>query len=566
MLSRLRIRDFALVDSLEIEFGSGLNVLTGETGAGKSIIIDAVEMLLGGRASADCVRSGRESASVEGVFSVRDNASAREYVASLGIEPADELVLSREISASGRSVARVNGKAATAGVLRELGGRLVDIHGQHEHQSLLRPETHVEVLDAFGGAAVGALRTRVAGLYRDLRAADAEFRGILKGERDRARRLDILRYQHREIGSVSPRPGEDLELAEEAEVLRNAERLKQRALAAYALLYEGGETSATDILGSASAEVAGAAAFDPVLSPLAEAINEASEVIKEAARDLRSYAERLETNVGRLAAVEARMDAIQQLKSKYGDTIEEILRFQDECAAEIERLENSEGLAESLEKRRAALSASLGEACAELSRERRRIAPTLQSRVNAELEALGMGACAFVVGISTEEDDEGVLVEGRRLAFGPNGVDRVEFLIAPNPGEPPKPLGRIASGGEMSRVMLALKSVIADVDMLPCLIFDEIDAGIGGSTAKAVGERLAMIGRRRQVLCVTHLANIACRAGTHILIWKETDGRSTRTLARAIAGPERTREIARMLGGSSETALRHATELLGGAH
>ncbi len=564
MILELRIRDFALVDSIRMRLEPGLNVLTGETGAGKSIIIDAVEALLGGRASADYVRTGSEGAYVEALFDVSGNHAALDYLAARGIETSGKVRVSREISPAGRSIARIDGRPATAGALKELGGFLVDIHGQHEHQSLLRTETHIDVLDSFGGQDVARMRQEVASLYSELQSIENEISSLLKGEKDRARRLDILRYQQREIEMIAPKPGEDRALAEEASVLRNAERLKAAALQAYSLLYEGRDVSAVDLIGAAASEVSAGASVDPALLPAVEAIAGAAEALKEAARDLRAYAERLDSDHEQLAEVEARMDKIQQLKSKYGGTIEEILRFREECAAEIERLEHGESLAASLEKRRDEVRASLGEACARLSKARRSLVSSFESLVSAELEALDVGRRAFSVDLSTEEDSSGVVVDGRSLAVGPRGVDRAEFLIAPNPGEPPRPLARIASGGEMSRVMLALKSVMGDVEQVPCVIFDEIDAGIGGATARAVGERLASIGKRRQVLCVTHLAHIAAVAGTHFLVWKETDGRTTHTRARQITGAEREIEIARMLGGSSQIALKHARELLGG--
>ncbi|MGE5485196.1 MAG: DNA repair protein RecN [Ignavibacteriales bacterium] len=562
MILELRIRDFALVDSIRMRLEPGLNVLTGETGAGKSIIIDAVEVLLGGRASSDYVRTGSEGACVEALFDISGNIPAMTCLARLGIRATGRILVSREISSTGRSVARIDGKPATAGALKELGVHLVDIHGQHEHQSLLRTETHLDVLDAFGGPVVAKMKATAGSLYSELQSVESDITNLLKGEKDRARRLDILRYQKKEIEGVAPRPGEDRALAEEALVLRNAERLKQAALAAYALLYDGRDTSAVDLIGAAASEVSAGLSMDPGLSPAVEAIVGAAESLKEAARDLRAYAERLESDQKRLAEVEARIDRIQQLKSKYGDSIEEVLEFGRECAAEIERLENSESLAASLERRREELRASLGEACAALSAARREMAPRFEALVSSELEALGVGSRAFSVDLSTEEDSAGVPVDGRHLSAGPKGVDRAEFLIAPNTGEPPKPLTRIASGGEMSRVMLAIKSVMGDAEQAPCVIFDEIDSGIGGATARAVGKRLASMGEKRQVLCVTHLAHIAARAGTHFLVWKETDGKTTHTRVEQVTGAGRETEIARMLGGSSEIALKHARELL----
>jgi len=562
MIVELRIRDFALVDSMRMTLDPGLNVLTGETGAGKSIIIDAVEVLLGGRASAEYVRTGSEGACVEALFDVSGNASALSFLLDFGVQPAATLLISREISSTGRSIARIGGRPATAGALKELGFRLVDIHGQHEHQSLLRTETHLDILDAFGGPSVADMRSNVAAMYSQLRSVENDISSLLKGEKDRARRLDVLRYQKEEIEKVAPVPGEDEALAEEAAILSNAERLKQAALAAYSLLYDGRETSAVDLIGFAASEVAAGASMDPGLSPAVDAIAGAAEALKEAARDLRTYAERLEANGERLAEVESRIDRIQRIKAKYGDTIEEVLAFGEECAAEIERLENGESHAASLERRREELVESLGEACGRLSVARCSVAPRFESLVSEEMEALGVGKRAFSVDLSTEEDSAGAPVEGRLLSVGPRGVDRAEFLIAPNPGEPPKPLNRIASGGEMSRVMLAIKSVMGDVEQAPCVIFDEIDSGIGGATAKAVGIRLASIGQKRQVLCVTHLAHIAARAGSHFLVRKESDGKTTQTRVEKVTGAAREVEIARMLGGSSEIALDHARELL----
>ncbi|NPV70881.1 MAG: DNA repair protein RecN [Firmicutes bacterium] len=564
MLSELRIENFALIESLRVELNPGLNVLTGETGAGKSIIIDAVEMLLGGRASSEYVRSGCDRAVVEAVFVISSNQRARALLRDWGVEEDDAVVLSREISSTGRSVARVAGRSATAGMLREIAGCLVDIHGQHEHQSLLRPETHIDVLDAFAGGTVAALKSKVAETYAEYQAVIREIRELGGGEKDRARRLDIVRFQVREIESVNPRPGEDATLADEATVLRNAQLLKNAARSAYSRLYEGRGQSAIDILGEAWSEVASAARVDPRLNQLAESISQVSEVVKDVARDIRIYAERVESNAARLGEVEARIDRIQQLKAKYGDTIDEILAYRDQCNAEIDRLENAAGLAERLGARRDEIEQSLGGICGHLSEERKSTAPRFEARMIEELDAMGVGRAAFSVELSTEEDAGGVPVDGRRLTVSARGVDRAEFLISPNPGEPPKPLARIASGGEMSRIMLALKSITADADQVPCVIFDEIDSGIGGETARAVASRLAGLGKTRQVLCVTHLAHIASRATSHFLIWKETDGARTITRVKSVSGSEREREIARMLGGSSEIALNHARELLEG--
>jgi len=565
MLREIYIENFALIDELRVELEPGLNVFTGETGAGKSIMIDALELVLGGRASAGLVRTGCERAFVEALFDVSGVPQVIERLEHMGIPSEDNLVISRELNANGRSTAKMNGRNATASMLKEVCSLLVDLHGQHEHQSLLEVGAHIALLDAFAGSEVHDVRNAVRDLYNDLTRIKSEMRLLSGDERDRARRLDILRFQLDEIERVNPRPGEDIELEKEVRLLSSAQRLKAAAEAAYALLYEGRGESAIDLMGQAERELREVLRFDQSLEGVAEAIRGVISAVREVAAGLRGYAEGLDLDPRRLAEVESRLDRIIQLKAKYGDSIEEILVFAGNCKKEIERLVGSEEMLEELRSQKAAIEVRLAEACARLSTLRCQAARRLERLVSGELQGLGMGSQSFKVEIrprtSGERIDAG---SGGGSYVAENGADSVEFLIAPNPGETPKPLVRTASGGELSRIMLAIKSVMAEVDPVPTLVFDEIDAGVGGVAAQRVAARLKHTSRTHQVLCVTHLPQIASLADAHFVIWKEMAGERTRTCVRKVSGEARVQEVARMLAGSStsEIAIRHARELI----
>ncbi len=568
MLRELSVENFAIIERLRLELEPGLNVLTGETGAGKSILIDAVEVALGGRASAEYIRAGAERAAVEVVFEMDSSSPVWPVLERLGIDVGDDglLVLTREVSRGGRNTGRVNGRVVSVGMLRELTQHLVDLHGQHEHQSLLRPERHLDFLDAYGGQEVMELRRRVEQLHARRRQLQAELQALAGDEAQRERHLDLLRFQIREIADANLRPEEEAELAEARRILGSVEKLRETVGQAYTLLCEGGADGSglADGLGRVLAAVGEASRIDPALGPARDALEGMGYQLRDLARDLRRYLEGLASDPVRLEEIERRIDFLNTLKRKYGPTLEDVLAFARQAAAELARIEGGEAAAREMERELAGVRAELGEVAAVLSTLRACVARELETRVETELRDLGMDPVCFRVTLEQEEDDGGVPVGDTLLACGPRGVDRVEFLFSPNPGEPPRPLARIASGGELSRVMLALKAIVAEADAVPTVIFDEVDSGVGGSAAAAVGQKLSLVAARRQVLCVTHLAPIGCLADAHFLITKAVRGGRTVTAVERLCFADRVREIARMLAGSqlSELTLRHAEEML----
>ena len=567
MLVDLFVRDFALVEEVEVEFGPGFNVLTGETGAGKSLLVGAITFVLGARAGTEVIRKGAKEAIVEATFDARGAPLAVRAAEEAGFEPEDGLlVFSRELSTSGRSRFRINGRTATLSAVRSIARFLIDVHGQHEHQSLLDVLRHLDFLDSLGGEELARLRGEVERLYREWRGLVEERERIVATERERAQRLDLLEFQRREIDAARLTVGEDEELLKEREILANAEKLHEAAATAYRLAYENeeGEEAAADLLGEAAEALEEALRIDGRLKGPWEALSQALSLIEEAARELRDYIDSLDFDPRRLEEVEARLDLIERLKKKYGDTIEAILAYRRSIEREIEELSTAEERLEEVEARLREVEAELARKAKRLSEERRKLAKDLSRRMKKELSELAMPHAKFEVDIRVEPSEEGIEFEGRKVAIGPRGVDRVEFLFSANPGEPAGPLSKIASGGEMSRVMLALKSVHAWEAQVPTLIFDEIDIGIGGRTALAVAEKLRKVADRTQVLCVTHLPQIASVADHHFVVEKvEERGRAKVRVGR-LSEEERAREIARMLGGEELTpvTLRHAEELL----
>jgi len=565
MLTELRIQNFAIIDRLAIQFGRGLNLLTGETGAGKSIVVDALAALLGGRISVEMIRSGEEEAVIEGRFDLRDSPGAAERLAAMGIDvEGEEVVLVREIAAGGRSRGYINGRAATVGMLREVGSELVEIHGQHEGQRLLLPSTHLDFLDGYGGPEVLALRARVEALHREWQEIRRELESLRLGERERARRLDLLSFQLQEIDAAKLEPNEEEGLRLLYTRLLHAERLSRLVLEAYGRLYEGDGNAAVDSVAKALASLREGATLDPSLNRYVEVVEEIRQNIVELARELRQYADSVETDPDRLAAVAERLELIRTLKRKYGETVEEILRYREEISRELSTLARSDERVAELEARLEEVEGNLREACLALSQRRRELIRELEAEVVAELSSLEMPRATFRVHMEQREDPHGLFLGDRRVAVSGRGVDSVEFLLSANPGEPPRPLAKVASGGELSRIMLALRCILAEADAVPTLVFDEIDAGIGGRTGQVVGEKLYTLGTRRQVICVTHLPQIASMADTHFYVYKQVEGGRTRTLVKALEGGERIQEVARMLAGKrpSPIALEHAEEMV----
>lgn len=566
MLGYLTIRNFAIIDWLELSPSLGFTALTGETGAGKSIIIDAVSMLLGGRADSDFVRAGTEQAVIEGVFSPPEGAYDQSILPLLrehGLDGTERngLILTREINRRGRNICRVNGRLVTLGVLRQIGENLVDIHNQGEHLSLLRVQKHVDFLDRYAG--LEALRAQTADQVHQLNETRHQLRALLKDERELARRMDLLQYQVDEITAAGLQPGEEEELTLQHKVLSNAQRLITQSELLYTMLSEGQGVgdSILDRLGEVSEGLARLAQLDARLSSQRSTVEEISYQLTDVASTLRSYAEEIDYSPEMLGKVEERLDLIHDLKRKYGDSIEEILAFAQSAAEELVGLSRSEESFQELQAREAELLASIGLLAAELSAKRRQAAESLAKHVEAELKELGMEKARFAVSIAQRERHDGVPVSEKRYAFDSTGIDQVEFLISPNVGEPLKPLSKIASGGETARLMLAMKTVLSSADEVPVLIFDEIDAGLGGRAGVVVGRKLWALSRSHQVLCVTHLPQIAAFGDAHYLVGKEVRGGRTLTFVQTLEDEGRTQELAQMIGTESEATHLSAEEM-----
>lgn len=553
MIELLRIRDFALVDAVELELGSGFTALTGETGAGKSILLQALGLLLGERASREGVRAGAEAARVEGLFSPAGSARAAAAAildeAGIPWEDGEPLMVARTVGADGRSRAHVNGALAPLAVLARLGTHLVEVSSQHQHQGLLREETHLDLLDASLDAAGRKAQDAYRGAFASWRAAEAEV-GRLETLEARARdRAEMLRFQVQELRAARIEPGEGERLRGERDLLAHAEKLLEAYGVAETELYSGAE-AALDRLARACRAVEDAARRDPGAGPILELLAEAKAPLEEAALRLRDRREKLEADPGRLEAVEERLETLRRLERKHGTGEEALLAKLQALEAELWEAENTEFALEKARAARGRAAAALEAAAAELRDARRRAGAELARRVGAELEALALGRSAFAVAVEPGQ-------------AGPDGADEVRFLLAPNPGEPPLPLARIASGGELSRVLLALKNALRDT-AVETLVFDEVDAGIGGAVADAVGERLAALAPACQVLCITHLPQIASRAARHLRVEKLLDGGRTVTRVRPLDPEERIEELARMLGGRhvTRTTREHARELV----
>jgi DNA repair protein RecN (Recombination protein N) len=561
MLKELSIKNFAIIDQLRVEFTPGLCVFTGETGAGKSIVVDALNLALGERASADLIRTGADEAVVEAAFELdgRGRKDAAALLGGQGIEVMDgeDLIVRRVLSASGKNKIYINGSQTNLNTLAALGAGLADIHGQHEHQSLLSLDRQMEMLDSFGG--LEGLRDEVGVIYRRLMDVRKDLAALEAGERDRAQREDMLRFQKNEIEASQLKPGEDAELAAEQKVLANSEKLAGLAAMIDEALYSA-DGSALENLKKAMDGLTDVIELDSRLSGAQELCQSARAQIEEAAREISSYREGLEFDPRRLELIGDRMDMIQKLKRKYGNTVEEIREFGAKASSELDRMERSAEEIEKLKSKIQLVKFGLTEKANDLTKERKAAARALEKKVEAELGSLAMKKTAFSVTLSQEPG--GDTLDGLKL--GPRGTDRVEFLIAPNPGEEPKALAKIASGGELSRVMLALKTILVEGDGIPTVVFDEVDAGIGGAVAEEVGKKLKRVAAKRQVFCITHLPQIACMADSHYGVSKSVKKDRTTTEVCLLDERERVDEIARMLGGKTITdaTIRHAEEMI----
>ena len=564
-LVELHVENFAIISDLQLGFHPGFNVLTGETGAGKSIVIDAIELLLGGKSSQDMVRAGEQIARVEGIFELdetRSHAISDWLLAHDLNDDPGQIILAREVRRGGRSVARINGRAVAQALLAELGDMLVDIHGQGQHLSLLKPRTHIEFLDDY--ANLRKQRGELAQLVEELRQVRASLEHLRQNAREIARRIDLLSYQVQEIEEAGLQVGEDEALERERRLLANAETLKQEATALEILLAEGSLESpaALDVLGEATVHLQKLRSLDPDLEPLATQLETLFESLSDLAREIGDYGSALEFDPQRLEEVEERLALISQLKRKYGDDIGEILAFGQEARAELELLANSETRSADLEAREEELLRAIGQKAQELSEARSFAATHLAQAVETELKTLRMADASFQVEILQHPHPQGCYVGEKRFAFDATGIDQVQFLVSANRGEPLRPLAKVASGGETARLMLALKNVLSRADETPILIFDEIDQGIGGRVGAVVGQKLADLACTHQVLCVTHLPQIAAYADLHLQVSKTAHKERTISQITPLSGEERVAELAAMLGAEGESGRQSAQELL----
>lgn len=553
MLAELSIRNFAIIEGLSISFEQGLTVLSGETGAGKSIIIDAIHLLVGGRGSVEFVRHGEEKAEIEGLFQLDDpNHPIYERASEFGIEIEDGMiVLKREISKSGKSICRINGKLVTISILREIGSTLVDIHGQHEHQELMDESFHINLLDQFGGGNIAAALLEYERVYHTYEQKLKQLKNLSENDQKMAHRLDLIQFQFDEIQSAHLKINEDEELFEEKLKLSNFERIYDSLQSSYKGLQ--GEQAGLDWIGLVMGHIQEAAELDHTHKELSETVTNCFYQLEDAARTLRNQLDFLEYDPARLADIEERLNEIQQLKRKYGKTVLEILEYASKIEEEIETIQNKETHIEKLEKEVLSLREDLLIEAEALSKLRKKTAQNLTKLIHNELKELYMEKTVFEVHFHTEPEH-----------FMKNGIDRVEFYLSTNPGEPLKPLSKIASGGELSRIMLALKSIFSKHQGVTSIIFDEVDTGVSGRVAQAIAEKIYHVSVNSQVLCISHLPQVAAMAETHLYISKNiVDGR-TKTAVKALNDTEKVKEIGRMISGVEITDLtkEHARELL----
>ena len=581
MLRLLSVTNFATIEQLDIELAPGFSVLTGETGAGKSIIVDALGFLIGGRADVGMVRSGARQSRVEGIFLLGGDISQKikvalnEYEIDVGEE---EIILAREVNLDGRNTCRVNGRIVPLRLLSTLAQHLVDIHGQNQHLSLLRVREHMDILDKYGG--LWQLRTEVAEWARQLTEVRQELDRLREDEAEVAQRVDFLRYQVGEISTANLRPTEYDDLTLERDRVANAERIITLSDHAYRALYDSFDRreSVMDLIGQVSKDLSQLEQLDPSLRQNLESVDALMHQVDELARALRSYRDGIEYSPDRLHELEERLDLINRLKRKYGSTIGEILAFGERASQELEKLYHSEERVEGLKSREMDLRRQVGKLAGQLSEARQHAAKRLADAIQEEVAGLALGHAQVLVDIRQSDSEDGVPVGTadpvpyatpslggesiRRLAFNGTGIDSVEFLISLNPGEPPRPLARIASGGETSRLMLAIKTILSTADQIPILVFDEIDAGIGGRVGSILGQKLWGLSRNHQVLCVTHLPQIACYADHHAKVTKLASHDRAVTSVEVLDGEARVAELSQMLGSDSGATRTNALEML----
>ena len=559
MLRELHIKNLAIIDDVTVEFEPGLNVLTGETGAGKSVIIDALGLALGERASGERIRSGEKEAVVEAFFDItpeRLNSSACLLLKDMGIDIEDGLILKRILSAQGKSRAYINNSMVNVQTLAEVSIGIIDVHGQYEHQSLLKPDKQLELLDAYGG--LNAERQKVTALYGSLLSLKQQISELTEKDSERAQRLDMLGFQINEINAADLRPGEEEELENEVKILGSAGRLAELANEAYESLYSSDTACMAGLSGVLDAlrQING---VDAKADESVKSVEGALPLLEDAAFFLRDYKDSLDFDPRRLEVVQERQELIRSLKRKYGKSVKDILDYGDRAEKELDDVQHSGEKLEALKTELGSIKKTLTEKARQLSKKRKAVSKKIDKQAVKELAQLSMIDTDFLVRISNDKGDD--TTDGFKVNSG--GIDRVEFLISPNIGEELRPLSKTASGGELSRVMLALKGILAKGDSIPVLVFDEIDAGIGGKAAETVGQKLKNLSSGHQEICITHLPQIASYADNHLKIEKKVEGGRTVVEVRKIEKDERTEEIARMLSGdSSEVSIKHAEEMI----
>lgn len=560
LLSELSIRNFGIIESVDLSFGQGMTVITGETGAGKSMIMDAIGQLMGGRGSVDFVRHGAAKAEIEGLFFTENDKEVEEILGEFGIE-VDEgnVILRREISSHGKSVCRINGHMLTIAALKKIGRQLIDIHGQHEHQELLQPDRHLPLLDSFGGSDFTVALQEYRDSYESYSKLEKQLHDLYEHDKDMAQRLDFLRFQVEEIDEVALEAGEDERLEAEKSQLDNYEKVYEALQEGYSALY--GEQKGLEWIGRAMTELEGIANLDQGYKQMFDQIAESYYQLEELTFSLRDHFEQLQYQPGRLDELQARLADIQTLKRKYGDSVDEILRFRDQAAAEIEMAEHHDEYIEKLQQQLYEAEKHLLDKAKTLSALRKETAQKLKSAITRELKELHMAKTEFDIQFRTKEKTSD---DTSQPYFQKDGIDNVTFLITTNPGEPLKPLSKVASGGELSRIMLALKSIFSREGPVTSIVFDEVDAGVSGRVAQAMAEKIFKLSEQTQVFCITHLPQVAAMADTHLYITKQEQQGRTTTSVQTLSQAEMVNEVGRMISGVEVTELtqRHAKELI----
>jgi len=555
MLIELSIQNIALIESLTLEFGRGFNVLTGETGAGKSIVVDSLNMALGGRADRDMIRTGADRAMVQALFDISGNVRAKEFAHDLGAEADEDLIaVSRELRTNGRNICRISGIVVPLGTLRQLTSMLVDIHGQHEHQVLINPLRHREFLDAFGDEEHVITLNNVAALHAERANIASEYRKVTSQAHERERMIDMLEFQTGEIGALRLRRGEEEKLERRARFYENAEKIKNAVEGAYAMIYGGDSRmpGAQEQLDSAARTLDGISKLDERIEAISGRVRDAFYAVQDIAFELRNLSESMDYDPSTADKVYERLDKIRRLERKYGSTLDEVMDFCENAMKQLDELRRSDETGAGLKEKYTKVDARLKEECAKLSESRMRIAKWMCAEVQKQLADLGMARTRFDVRMDADKPSV-------------TGADDIEFLISANPGEPLKPMAAVASGGELSRIMLALKAVAMDAGGVDSMVFDEIDTGVSGRMAQAVGEKMKLIAGSHQVLCVTHLPQIAALGDVHFMVEKTVVGERTGSNVRRLDEEGRVMEISRLIGDGddSDTSIKHARHLLG---